>query len=80
MTPKDKAKELYDKFSYLLPDAVEISKQDIQTLSLFLVDEKMNTWKDIHNGLVELGLVKGKVEETATYEYWQRVKQEINNL
>ena len=80
MTPSLKAKYLYDKFLYMLPETAEISKQDIQTLSLFLVDEKMNTWKDIHNGLVELGLVKGKVEETATYEYWKKVKQEINNL
>ena len=80
MTPSLKAKYLYDKFSYMLPESAEISKQDIQNLSLFMVDEKMNTWKDIHNGLVELGLVKGKVEETATFEYWKNVKEEINKL
>jgi hypothetical protein len=80
MTPSLKAKYLYDKFLYMLPETAEISKRDIQRLSLFMVDEKMNTWKDIHNGLVELGLVKGEVEETATFEYWQKVKIEIEKI
>ena len=80
MTPAIKAQTLYNQFVRLLPKTAEISKQDIQNLSLFMVDEKMNTWKDIHNGMVELGILKGKVEETATFEYWQKVKVQINKL
>ena len=72
MTPKDKAKELYDKFSYLLPDAVEISKQDIQALSMFVTDEIINVAPSDKS-------IFGN-DYLTLKEYWQRVKQEINNL
>lgn len=75
MTPKKKAKQLYDQLVHLLPDAGEISKQDIQNLSLFVVDEVMNT-VNFQPMFIDLQTMQTML----SYEYWEQVKQEINNL
>lgn len=73
MTPKEKAKELYDNFYGLYPD------QDAQFIAiecaLIAVDTTINTLNhDIRDldvrGSVLLDLIK----------YWREVKQEIENL
>lgn len=75
MKPKKKAKQLYDQLVHLLPDAGEISKQDIQNLSLFVVDEVMNTI-NFQPMFIDLQTM----QTILSYEYWEQVKQEINNL
>jgi len=69
MTPKEKAKELHRKF-YLLngeSDSWDIAKQ----CALIAVDEiiKANPHSNPFN-----------TEVCSTMEYWQQVKQEIENL
>lgn len=69
MTPKEKAKELYDKFVYLLPDSGDISKQDIKDCTLILVNEML----DFRNRLY-------LNEESLAHQYLLEVKQEIEKL
>jgi hypothetical protein len=73
MTPQEKAKQLYDKFVYMLPDTAEISKQDIQELSLFVVDEILDIIEDD-------GFTFAEYHDKKTIEFWFEVKKEINNL
>jgi hypothetical protein len=47
MTSKQKAKELYDKFVYWLPDSGDISKQDVQQCALIAVDEILNNCYEV---------------------------------
>jgi len=75
MTSKQKAKQLYDKFIFMLPDTAEISKQDIQELSLFVVDEILNM-VNYQPMFIDLSTM----ETIYSYDYWEQVKQEINNL
>ncbi len=69
MTPKEKAKELFDKYNYFLPDAIEINKEHLKYCALIAVDEilliKKEIWDDFH---------------WEYFKYWQEVKQEIEKL
>jgi hypothetical protein len=72
MTPKEKAKELVDKFHRLDPDTdyyngitVELAKQ----CSLIAVDE-----------VIEQNNIWINQTGKGTNNYWQEVKQEINKL
>ena len=69
MTPKEKAKELFDKFNYFLPDAVEINKEHIKYCASIVVDE-------ILNKIDFTSMLNGNDD----YNYWQEVKQEIEKL
>ena len=73
MTPKEKAKELYNKYDNVLPDAGEISKFDVQQCALITVDDILNNF-----GF----LTEGKQHYAAYYtiQYYEQVKQEIENL
>ena len=82
MTPKEKAKELFDKMIYQIewnaqPSTVKgVAKQ----CALIAVDETLNMFIETHNKFIELSMLKGNVKETATYIYWQDVKHEIEKL
>jgi hypothetical protein len=70
MTPKEKAKELYLKYT----DALNI--RDLQTTAnLFAKQCALIAVYEIINDMeIRLGLDK------TDFDYWQEVKQEINNL
>ena len=70
MTPKEKAKELVDKYStyvVMWSGGIEVETQNVKQCALILVDEILN---EFPNG------IKGSFEEKRKY-YWQEVKQEI---
>jgi len=77
MTPKEKARELRDKFYFAKDEeGYDASKQ----CALIAVDEMLNMFINIHSNFIELNIIKGKVEETATYEFLNEVKKELENL
>jgi hypothetical protein len=65
MTPKEKAKELVDKFLQYTP--VEFEYEYAKQSALIAIDLAIE---------VETNIFKGKVNKS----YWEEVKQEINNL
>lgn len=78
LTPKEKAKELFDSFDLYVknnkPDyetyfdkqvAISISKHNAQQCALIAVDEILNIYS---NNFI------------AGINYWKEVKQEINNI
>jgi hypothetical protein len=68
MTPKEKAEELMDKFTF------EIGNFNAQQSALTAVDEIINVVKKYETK-------KGKLLlDNINLLYWQRVKQEIENL
>tara|TARA_R110000868_G_scaffold68882_1_gene203508 strand:+ start:146 stop:373 length:228 start_codon:yes stop_codon:yes gene_type:complete len=75
MTPKEKAKELYDKFYMAIPnDEMGLNDEASRQCALIAVDEILNT------------IVHKDQDERLAYEllgnkfYWEDVKQEIENL
>ena len=72
MTPKEKAKELYDKFYMAIPsDEMGLSDDASRQCALIVVDEIMLLeQKHILDKYIELGLVS----------YYQEVKREIESL
>jgi len=73
MTPKEKAKELYNKFynTSSHPHHVESRKNNAKQCSLIAVDEILNNWKDEAN----IQFPYGKI-----ITYWNIVKEEIEEL
>jgi hypothetical protein len=73
MTPKEKAKELVDKYStyvVMWSGGIEVETQNVKQCTLIAVDEILNSLKSCWD------------EEGAliSYNYWDEVKQELNNL
>lgn len=75
MTPKEKAKELLEKMNVIhhlkgngLP--VSMHKSQIKQCALISVDEILLSFTALSYGVVYLGQI----------DYWQEVKQEIENL
>lgn len=62
LSPKEKAKELYDAFIIILPDSGDISKQDIQDCATTVVNEilkvvnpfKVSYWKKVKEEITQL--------------------------
>ena len=79
--PKEKAEELFTNYRFILsiPNApLGKSKDNIaKQCALIAVDESINMFIGVHKKFIELDMLKGDVEETATYIFWQEVKQEI---
>jgi len=67
MTPKDKAKELVDKFSDLEDGEMYIGKA--KQCAIIAVDEIMKQCYDYRD-----------IDLQASYDYWEEVKQEIEKL
>jgi len=79
MTPKEKAKELYDKYEKIILDANADSWGiESKQCALICVDEilKLNTWVDENYQRDNPKLID--IEDTE--EFWQQVKQEIESL
>ncbi len=88
MTPKEKAKELMDKFFEFNHNVKWDSDNNEWThnydkakqCALIAVDEVINMFSGVHKKLIEIDMLEGNVEQTATYKFWQEVKQEIEQL
>jgi len=80
MTPKEKAKELYNKFynTSSHPHHVESRKNNAKQCALIVVDEilKASPTNPLKSGYIEL--YSDMVDECI--EYWQEVKTEIEAL
>ena len=66
ITPKEKAKELYEKFFYTIPsisDKGQLEHETSKQCALIAVDEILS----------DMGADRG-------YEFWSNVKNEIKNL
>ena len=71
MTPKEKAKELFDKYAtyvVMWTGGIEVENQNCKQCALIVVDEIIDAIKHEDNRMY--------------YEikYWEEVKQEIKNL
>ena len=92
MTPKQKAQELVNKYSNQLEHIARIAdewsmsefsqfRQIIAAkCALIAADEAINMFSGVHKKLIEIDMLEGNVEQTATYKFWQEVKQEIEKL
>ena len=72
MTPKEKAKELFDKYAtyaVMWTGGAEVEKQNCKQCALIAVDE-----------IIEQNNIWIKHTGKGTNNYWQEVKAEIENL
>ena len=72
MTPKEKAKELYNKFYMAIPsDEMGLCDEASRQCALIAVEEILSDYKNylMHENTEYKGLI-----------YWQEVKQEIEKL
>jgi hypothetical protein len=77
MTPKEKAKELFDKF-YLVKDECGLCRLNefiAKQRALIAVDKIIQQWEVIDTYIADFG---GKLNQSL--KYWQEVKQEIQAL
>jgi hypothetical protein len=80
MTPKEKAKELSDKYLYFVEAFSENQlNENIKQCALIPVDEIINCIKKIHNGMT-WNERKQVIDRNLGYSYWQEVKKEIENI
>jgi hypothetical protein len=85
MTPKEQAKDLVDEYRGLAHSDFhnqtgydEAQKEENQRqCALIVVDKMINMCKLYHNHNI---IVDGKIYTELTIDYWQQVKQEIENL
>jgi hypothetical protein len=77
MTPKEKAKELFDKYYIVCQEYTEEIQCSIQAkeCALIAVDEIIQQWEVIDTYIADFG---GKLNQSL--KYWQEVKQEIEKL
>lgn len=77
MTPKEKAKELFDKYAtyaVMWTGGIEVEKQNCKQCALIAVDEIISNMPyGFYSG------IRPNYKGT-DLEYWQEVKQEIENL
>ena len=79
MTPKEKALELTEKMAiHHWTDVCDY--EGAKQCALIAAYETLNMFSEIHKHLVNGDVIKGELVETATYQYWQEVKQEIEKL
>jgi hypothetical protein len=74
MTPKEKAKELFDKYYIVCQEYTEEIQCSIQAkeCALIAVDEIIQQWEVIDTYIADFG---GKLNQSL--KYWQEVKKEI---
>ena len=79
MTPKEKAKELYDKFYMAIPnDEMGLNDEASRQCALIAVDEIIEATNMYQYGINNaLEHIPAKIVK---HPYWQEVKQEIENL
>ena len=70
MTPKEKAQELFDKYAtyvVMWTGGIEVENQNCKQCALFAVDEIIKSLDDV-------------LHPNPFGQYWNKVKQEIENL
>jgi hypothetical protein len=70
--PKEKAKELVDKYStyvVMWSGGIEVATQNVKQCALIAVDEILNTIE-----------YSSQADELSKVSYWEEVKNEINKL
>tara|TARA_B100000767_G_scaffold224316_1_gene213380 strand:+ start:241 stop:453 length:213 start_codon:yes stop_codon:yes gene_type:complete len=70
MTPKEKAKELFDKYAtyvVMWTGGIEVENQNCKQCALIAVDEIIKSLDDV-------------LHPNPFGQYWNKVKQEIENL
>ena len=70
MTPKEKAKELFDKYAtyvVMWAGGIEVENQNCKQCALIAVDEIIKSLDDV-------------LHPNPFGQYWNKVKQEIENL
>ena len=70
MTPKEKAKELFNKYAtyvVMWTGGIEVENQNCKQCALIAVDEIMKSLDDV-------------LHPNPFGQYWNKVKQEIENL
>ena len=78
MTPKEKAKELYDKFNN--PDKTYYPYvHNAQQCALIAVDELIESFNSIYDASIR-NIEKYSGAKYGMKDYWQEVKQEIEKL
>lgn len=73
MTPKEKAKELYSKYEFVYIQNYT-SSHEVKECALIAVDEIINNLKD------DDFYIEGETNINEIIDYWEKVKQEIENL
>jgi hypothetical protein len=73
MTPKEKAKELYNKYEFVYIQNYT-SKHEVKQCVIILIDELLNMWYNICHSL------SVDFSSTANTIYWESVKEEINKI
>ena len=68
MTPKEKAKELYDKYEFVYIQNYT-SKHEVKQCALIAVNEILNFQENLF-------ITKGSL----AYQYWEQVKTDIEKL
>ena len=73
MTPKEKAQELFDSFDYpnIKTGLMYKERKECALICVVFLNRQAKQTMD------SLGII---YETTNTFEYWNKVKQEINNL
>jgi hypothetical protein len=85
LTAKEKAILLFNKIkeeTYEL-DSFDGSERNgvAKKCALICCDEVLNVWVRTYNTLFEVMNMKSEdVKESATYKYWQEIKQEIEKI
>jgi hypothetical protein len=82
MTPKEKAGELVDKFwksCYDKHDIAKLVKADAKQCALIAVDELIESFNSIYDASIR-NIEKYSGAKYGMKDYWQEVKQEIENL
>ena len=81
LTPKEKAKELVDKYQYygVMIDDVRMNEEDAKECALISLDEVINS--GFGSRLIQFEYPnKNSTKLLSPIKYWQEVKQEINKL
>jgi hypothetical protein len=76
MTPKEKAKQLYDKYEFVYIQNYT-SKHEVKQCALMAVDEIIEEYE---NEICEVGYDHDWPMWEIRKKYWQQVKEEIKNL
>jgi hypothetical protein len=77
MTPKEKAKKLYNRYKGYLPSGIEpdLFKALSRQLALVCVDEIIDT-----NPLIEIGESDSGSDYIQNDYYWEEVREELREL
>lgn len=83
MIPKEKAVDLYERFYYALPSEDDDGRAEdllAKKLALICVDEIIKVAPSDKYRLKEYEDIDYQIDEELTFEYWIKVKNELEKL